>query len=101
MRGIMPTSFRTPCVYYYEAFTVNMYYVIINAYTPQPTMTYTILDPATSYPFTAFTTNFPTLVDPDLDLVYTVCGSATGAPLSTLEASFFVNNPVTTNALTI
>lgn len=100
MRGIMPTSFRTPCVYYYEAFTVNMYHVTINN-APVPTMTYTIGDPATSYPFTAFTTNFPTLVDPDIDLVYTVCGSSAGAPLTTLEASFFVTNPVTTNALTI
>lgn len=77
-----------------------MYYVTISS-PAVPSITYTLLDPATTYAFPAFSTNFPSLADPSIDIVYTVCTNSGGGALSALQASFFVTNPVTSPALII
>jgi hypothetical protein len=64
-------------------------------------MTYTILNSATTFTFTAFVTNNAALVDPSLNIVYYVCSSNAGAALTTLESTFFVTNPVTSPAITV
>lgn len=100
MRGLLPSDFRTSCVYFYEAFYLHMYYITITApASPLPSLSYTIkIDPDTPYNFPAFTTNQGTLTDSDLDLVYSVWTDSAGTTMSYPQKTFFVSRFVTTTS---
>ena len=82
-RGLMPVSYRTNCVYYFNAFTISMVYLKIIP-TTFADLVYVIGDPLASYRLTAFSLNHPAYAaNPRFTIVYELIDARTGlAPIA-------------------
>jgi hypothetical protein len=87
----MPVSYRTNCVYYFNAFTISMVHLTIIPNTFAD-LVYAIGDPLASYTLTAFTLNHPEYAaNPRFTIIYELIDASTGLPPNAPVTEFLLN----------
>jgi hypothetical protein len=99
MRGILPPTLRTACVYYFKAFSILFKYISITApaAAQMTAISYNLGAATTSYSFPAFTVSRPAETAARFNLYYSVVttsGVAVGAPISSFVVAVISSSRV-------
>jgi hypothetical protein len=87
----MPVSYRTNCVYYFNAFTISMVHLTIIP-TTFPDLVYAIGEPLASYTLTPFSLNHPAYANnPRFTILYELIDAGTGLAPNIPVSNFLLN----------